>query len=82
MGVAVPIIGLGLSAVGAVAGISAAMRRPKISGALAAPARTDEAGKLQREAELRRKGRASTILTGGSGVSDSTPLSRPQALGA
>ena len=40
------------------------------------------ARKKQREAELRRKGRASTIITGGAGVTSDAPLSQPQALGA
>lgn len=37
---------------------------------------------IAREAERRRKGRRSTIVTGGTGVLGSAPLSRPQALGA
>ena len=50
------------------------------------PTRDDEsieaAGKRQRAADLKRKGRASTIITGGAGVTSDAPLSQPQALGA
>ena len=41
-----------------------------------------EAKKKQREADLKRKGRASTIVTGGAGVTGDAPLSQPQALGS
>jgi hypothetical protein len=40
------------------------------------------ARKKQREAALKRKGRASLITTGGAGVTSDAPLSQPQALGA
>ena len=40
------------------------------------------ARKKQRDIELRRKGRRSTILTSGRGVEDQLGVSRPQARGA
>lgn len=40
------------------------------------------AAKRQREAELLRKGRSSTIISGGAGITSDAPLSQPQALGA
>ncbi len=43
---------------------------------------TSFARKKAREAERGRKGRKSTILSGGAGVTGGTPLSQPQALGA
>ena len=56
---------------------------PKITPAVTAddPA-ISAAMKAQREAELKRKGRASTIVTGGAGLTGDAPLSQPQALGA
>jgi len=42
----------------------------------------EEARKRQRLAARRRKGRRSTIVTGGAGVQGLAPLSRPQALGS
>ncbi len=38
-----------------------------------------DAGKKQREAELRRRGRKATIITGGSGITTDAPLSQPKA---
>jgi hypothetical protein len=43
---------------------------------------SEAAAKKAREDALKKKGRASTILSGGAGVTDSPTLSRPQALGA
>ncbi|HDZ37845.1 MAG TPA: hypothetical protein ENH62_06115 [Marinobacter sp.] len=40
-----------------------------------------DARKKQRAEALRRKGRRSTILSGGAGVIGEAPLSQPQALG-
>ena len=40
------------------------------------------ARKKERLATLSRKGRKSTILSGGAGVTGEAPLSQPQALGA
>lgn len=40
-----------------------------------------EAKKRERDASLKRRGRASTIITGGSGVLNPASLSRPSALG-
>ena len=40
------------------------------------------AAKKQREADLRRRGRASTIISGGRGVTGTAPLAQPQARGA
>ena len=42
----------------------------------------EAARKAQRAADLRRKGRKSTIITGGAGLTSDAPLSQPQALGA
>ena len=41
-----------------------------------------EARKKLRASELRRKGRRSTIITGGAGVLGEVPLAQPQARGA
>lgn len=41
----------------------------------------EAARKKEREAAARRKGRASTIITGGAGLTSDAPLSQPQALG-
>lgn len=38
--------------------------------------------KKLRESELRRKGRRSTIVTGGAGVTSDAPLSQPKAGGS
>lgn len=51
-----------------------------------APPKADDpavvaARKKQRASDLLRKGRASTILTGGAGVTSDAPLSQPQVLG-
>ena len=40
------------------------------------------AKKKQRDEDLRRRGRKSTILTGGAGVVGEAPLSQPRATGA
>ena len=40
------------------------------------------ARKKQRSADLRRRGRGSTIVTGGQGVLGETPLDQPRARGA
>lgn len=57
--------------------------------ALPAPAKSIDPGPAAAEARrqariaaLGRKGRKSTILSGGAGVTGETPLSQPQALGA
>ena len=42
----------------------------------------DLAAAEERKKILRRKGRSSTIISGGSGITGAAPLSRPQALGA
>lgn len=59
------------------------MANPQIAPATVPPERTDprvlEAGKKQREAELRRRGRSATVLTGGKGVTEKAPLGRPTA---
>ena len=65
------------------------LSKPKIPALPAPPTQPsrddpsiEAARKKQREVELRRKGRASTIITGGAGLTSDAPLSQPQALGA
>jgi hypothetical protein len=73
------IIGGGLSA-------ASILNPPRIPSAPSPPRADDPAvaasARRQREAELRRKGRSSTIVTGGAGVIEDAPLSQPAALGA
>lgn len=58
---------------------------PNIPGIVSAPTEDDaairEAASKQRELEKKRKGRASTILTGGSGDDSTAPTTRKILLG-
>ena len=59
-------------------------KTPRLPPAPPAPPTRDDpaiaaAGKKQQAADLRRRGRRSTIITGGQGVLGGTPLSQPRA---
>ena len=66
--------------------LSAKSKVPSLPAPPKQPSRDDPsieaARKAQRLADLRRKGRKSTIITGGAGLTSDAPLSQPQALGA
>ena len=80
-----PIFGLGKGPADPL-GLFSKPKIPPLPAPPKQPSRDDpsieEARKAQRLADLRRKGRKSTIITGGAGLTTDAPLSQPQALGA